>query len=360
MLQVNYTLNGGAVVKKIMCEVNFVRSAACVSVVMMHCMLFFRNNVHVQHVGLYELIRLLFCYATPTFIVLSEVLLSKFYRDQIPKGFFKKRLSYIVLPFFFFAFVNEGLNVFVDGESFDGARLAKYLSGRYEGWFVTVIVQFYFIHAAIVKLKVKSSWVLMWCVVISYFHYKYIAYILEPHQYKFFATSWLLYFCFGYFVGRHYERVLLAVRDKISVIFICVAIFVSFLSYNHYFISGGVVHSKLIELFPLVSLLFLVFLHVGKRVGDNVVINLISRFSYGVYLMHWVVLSVVFHYVNFENLNLIVAFFMLFFSTLITSMFLVKIIAMMPYGQYFVGKDNNNRGRTESICYSEQSSSKTL
>ena len=87
-------MNGGKIVVK---EWNLLRVVACLSIVLLHCTTQIGKNVGYPDIENYHFYRMLLCYATPTFIVLSEIILANRYPSILPQNFWMKRIKYIFI-----------------------------------------------------------------------------------------------------------------------------------------------------------------------------------------------------------------------------------------------------------------------
>ncbi|MFQ3903317.1 acyltransferase family protein [Staphylococcus sp. 50Mo3-1] len=76
-------------------EITYARAFFCISIVALHSFPGLINDPHTTDFSksISSFLRILFLFATPAFIVLSEILLSMRYSDGLPKGFFKKGLN---------------------------------------------------------------------------------------------------------------------------------------------------------------------------------------------------------------------------------------------------------------------------
>ena len=84
-------------------EWNLLRTIACMSIVFLHSTTFVSYYYSLPDVDLYHLLRIILCFATPTFVLLSEIILANKYKHRIPGNFFSTRFKYIFLPFVSFA-----------------------------------------------------------------------------------------------------------------------------------------------------------------------------------------------------------------------------------------------------------------
>lgn len=316
-----------------------VRAVACLSITLLHCMLFLRDSVPQAMLDYFDIVRVLLCFATPAFVMLSETLIARSYYQSLPEGFLGKRLKFIVAPFIAFAFVSELVKVFVVGEPFNVMRLGSFLLGKYHGWFVIVIVQFYLMHMVIVKFKLSQLAIILLACFISYFHYKYVSPHIHQANYKFVFTTWAAFFCCGYFIGRYYQQVSSFIKDNTPLI-TAIAILSIGISTANFIYDGKLVHSKLLENIPLTISLFGFLLLVGLYFGDRWWVQTVSRSSYGIYLVHWPVIVIYTTYLPMDSMSYLLSVPLLFAMTAVTSIVVVRSFNKVPLGHYIVGKDN--------------------
>lgn len=81
-------------------EWNLLRTIACLSVVFLHSSTQIGRSFGYPSIENMYFLRVLLTYATPTFIVLSEIILANRYKDKIPPNFFTKRIKLITIHCF--------------------------------------------------------------------------------------------------------------------------------------------------------------------------------------------------------------------------------------------------------------------
>ncbi|MGR5978939.1 acyltransferase family protein [Bacillus cereus] len=84
-------------------ELDFIRFVACFSVVMIHTLhrTIYEREVWDQETNdILTFIQLSLMFATPLFILISEIITVYSYRDFIPKGFLWRKIKFIVFPYF--------------------------------------------------------------------------------------------------------------------------------------------------------------------------------------------------------------------------------------------------------------------
>ncbi|PTE94109.1 acyltransferase family protein, partial [Staphylococcus equorum] len=157
-------------------ELTYTRAIFCIIIVILHTMTGFINDHHISHFQKMSasFIQVVLLFATPCFIILSEVLLGMRYSNKVPKNFLAKRTKFILIPYLLFGlFVTFKLLL---GESSNNSFWNIFLNivieGKFFGWFVLVIFQFYILHNLFYKLlsKAKPVFMLLISFIISFAH----------------------------------------------------------------------------------------------------------------------------------------------------------------------------------------------
>ncbi|WHY71642.1 acyltransferase family protein [Fictibacillus enclensis] len=329
-------------------EWNLLRTIACLSIVFLHS----TSQTAVSVGGYpaseaYSVLRVALCYATPTFVILSEIILANRYPDGLPKNFWKKRLKWILAPFLAFAVIDALVSYHLNPAVDIGLMIQKNLLGNYEGYFVLIIFQFYALHYLVTKYKIPVSWLLPVSLIVMSLHFQFmegshhsikenLSYLKVPF------TAWFAYFAVAYAIGKHYKTVAVKLQQYRYLTIAGVGLSLALV---YIFFKAGYtgVGSKRLDLFPLTVAVSLFILAWGQRLPGSRIINLISNYSFGIYLVHWQVQRYLASYTAqlFEQTYLQV--FSLFFITLILSMGLIKLISLFPGGAYLVGNIRRKR-----------------
>lgn len=90
-------------------EIFWIRALACLAVAIIHSVNTTLMNYEdiISQPDNYILIAVRFAafFGTPAFVFISEMLLAHVYPDNLPQGFFRKRIKYLLFPFIFIGIV---------------------------------------------------------------------------------------------------------------------------------------------------------------------------------------------------------------------------------------------------------------
>lgn len=288
-------------------ELFFLRSMACLSVVLIHAIsytyqLYELNNVQIMYL---KKIQMSLMYATPSFVCISLIILSHSYKNRKPQNFWRKRWQYLLLPYFCIgllyatAFSNQTLNA----TDFIIKLLKIYFLGEWVGYFVIIIIQFYGLYFFLDKQLQRFHPITM--IIIGFLiNFTYLYYINFVPQLPFLKTisfykyshlfflSWIFYFLVGYYIGRNLKRFTQILNRYWYLIFI--GIVVNYLLILYLFDQQilTTISSKRVDILLYTCCVLFGLYYIGsklKRIPS--IILLISQSSYGIYLLHDIVLK---------------------------------------------------------------------
>lgn len=78
-------------------EWNLLRVIACLSIVLLHSTTQTANVVGYPEIDNYHIYRIIMSFATPTFILLSEIIIANKYSNSIPEGFLEIELNILLV-----------------------------------------------------------------------------------------------------------------------------------------------------------------------------------------------------------------------------------------------------------------------
>jgi membrane-bound acyltransferase YfiQ involved in biofilm formation len=326
-------------------EWNLLRTIACLSIVFLHSTSQVGLATGFPKTEYYQLLRTILCYATPTFVVLSEIILANRYPDKLPDKFWTKRLKWIFAPYISFAIV-DALISYKMNPNFDLSQkiLKNVFLGEFEGYFVLIIFQFYILHYFVTKYRISMNWLVPISILAMVFHFKIlegnIGFVKEHIAlFKIPFTAWFAYFTIAYVIGRNYKKMSRAfLKYKWhTLIGLVLSLCVIFVLFKAGYTSVG---SRRIDLLPLTITLSVSIMAWGQLLPNYKIINTISNYSFGIYLVHWQVQR--YFGADIAGLfdNTFTRVLGVFFISLSLSMLIIYIISKLPFGTYVVGNVN--------------------
>ncbi|MDT8860137.1 acyltransferase family protein [Alkalihalobacillus sp. MEB130] len=340
--------------KKEMQEVYWLRIIACLSVVLIHAVSRVLTDFSVTGDDrvVYRTLQVILLYGTPMFVLLSTIVMTHAYKDHIPKGFLKKRLKYIFIPYLAMAAFYAGDKYYRYHWTFsDFAKEFGYnVIGQWHGYFVLIIFQFYLLHLAFVKysnrFKPLHVLTISFCISVGYWislYFYFIDYVSHSSYLTLFFSrvlfvGWLFYYVVAYYCGKNYERFLNILNENWK--FLLVGVIGSFTLLQYIYHTGilmRVTSARFDVILYTVLLFFLLFYVFSKvkRVPRWIVST--SGYSYGIYLLHPFVQTFVSRTVFREATELTYLFVQLI-AGVFGPIVLIYLISKFPFGKYVVGK----------------------
>lgn len=263
-------------------------------------------------------------------------------------------MKYILSPFIAFAFIDALVTYDFSITETTIKKFALNLMGNYEGYFILIILQFYLLHYIVVKFKLTMFKFLPFALIIMLGHLYILNYSTSPlivenrNYFKLPFTAWLGYFAVAYLIGTNYDKIKKNF-SKFKWYIICGVAISLFFIYYSYDLGMTWTNSRRMDLFPFVISITLLILYVGSKLKSNSIINLISNYSLGIYLLHWQVLRIITPHVIEWYGSTFTRVIALFVLSLIISMIIIKLISMLPLGQFVVGKVKRQYPKTKQV-----------
>lgn len=301
--------------KKEISSIYYVRIMAMLMVVLVHttAQIFHLFEPHtVQHQA-YHFLNRIIRVESSLFIMLVGIVFFYNYRTReltkdVFKSYWKKRVSYILIPYIVWSIFYEFFNVHLGARTFDFAEAwDRLLNGKshYQLWFIYLIVQFYLVFPLILVIVRRSAFLQKHFWLIG-FLVEFVFYVVNlkfrlvetPH----FFLNYFAAFSLGAWIGLHYETVSAKIRGWKIVLagsgsLLCGIIYVSI----HYRNLFGDPVSIPTPYYRLVGIIFLTlgalfFFYISEKFvtlfGRNVTgkLKYVAMYSFGYYLVHPMIL----------------------------------------------------------------------
>lgn len=288
--------------------------------------------------------------ATPIFILISETLLARNYASGVPKGFFYKRIKFILIPYALVGTVLSYTTSSKDLSSFLEKLKSIVLLGHWHGYFILVIFQFYVLHWLLGKYLARTNPFLPLAAafLLSFLHsfgfyfigeYQGLILTHYPLSHRTFILSWVFYFVAGFYIGQYYDQLVAFLMKRIWLP--ALASISSYLAMMYLVLERGkdAAISERTEMlvFAISVFLLLVVLFRKYKVESNTLMY-ISNFSFFIYLSHLIVLpNLVGLSLKFGQ-NFFVFTSMLTFLTISSSMGIAFFLYRNKLTRLFTGK----------------------
>ncbi|RIO09168.1 acyltransferase family protein [Mammaliicoccus sciuri] len=337
--------------KTILYEIYWLRTIACLAVVGVHAItsgliLFPEERLALSGYSLYT-IQMALMFGTPAFIFISEFLFAKSYPDGLPEGFFKKRVQYLLIPYFSMSII-YGI---VFAENWKASTiivntLQNLFLGNFVAYFIPVIFQFYILHALLHKNLQK--WTPQKVFILAFIiNALYLAYFqaTEPpiSQLEYFwnrghwilLPAWLFYFVLGYYSGHYHEKLIEYLKKYKFLVFIAPMITLAIVIILRYLGLPDLTSSKRVDIiFYTTSLIFLIIYLTSKLKTAPKIVLFISKYSFSIYLLHKLLIDNIVQITNNIYLHTLITFVL----GILFSIFVSYLFNKIPYGQFIVGK----------------------
>lgn len=336
--------------KKITYEIFWLRFIACTAVVLGHAaysgLTLYPDDT--KSIYLLTALRMGTMFATPTFVFISEFLFAKSYKNGLPKGFFKIRVKYLLIPYIIMGIVYA--LVFTEPHTISNISIEiikNIIFGNFVAYFILIIFQFYLLHFILHKklLKWDIKKVLIISLLINIIYLGVINFYTAPDnpllQYFWgrghwiLAPGWIFYFMIGYYSGRYYDQ-LLSILHKYKIVTVTTPfILLSIVLLMRYLELPAVNSSKRIDvLFYTISVIFLIMYITSKIKTTPWIVIFISNYSFSIFLLHKLVVDTAGRLSD----NVYIHVSLIFIIGIVFSVVVSFLLNKFPFGKYIAGK----------------------
>src|SRR5699024_4129899 len=335
-------------------EIEMLRVVACVSIILFHA-IHLEVGKEYNGEGLIEFVLLtisgLLAFGTPVFVSISAIVLAYSYPDNIPSHYYGKRLKFILIPF-----ISMGIIYAISSNAGTVSRIPAAIMfnmlGNYHGWFVLVIFQFYILHHLFTKYlsRIPPTLMLLSAFAVNMAYLGFFNFVHPPGDNIYFQhlwerwywypfSAWLFYYTLAYYIGKNYHEVILFIHKYLIWILIGLPLTVVLIIMDNIYLELPY-GSKRVDmiLFTVLSIFILLFVcHKFKNIP--VLFDVISRYSFGIYLLHWAGLflakkAFIWFGIDFGYFNIILWFFI----SIVSSILVIHLLNKFPFGKYIVGR----------------------
>ncbi|WP_166786689.1 acyltransferase family protein [Jeotgalibacillus salarius] len=340
-------------VKERIAGIDWLRAFACLSVVWVHSIsrALVTYDLPESSIEMARLLQITFIFATPMFVMMSEYILSYSYPNRTPNEFWKKRILYILIPYFTIPFVYAGyfglLGTFT-WEAISDRAFNYILFASWHGYFILIIFQFYVLHFIFNRFnKYLNPYLLISLSILITMGYNMFFKtfsspggnwdLLWNHYGIILFPGWLAFFTIAYFAGRHAIEIkpFLKKAGPGFIVLTCIA-----LLYCIYNVMDGVtgISSRRNDVLIYTILLFMSVLSISVYIKKvPYLIKVISKYSFAIYLLHMMLLQVYARYLPYE-LSVSAFTITAFVFGVISSIAISWLLKWIPGSQFLIGQ----------------------
>lgn len=348
--------------KPIYKEIHFIRAIACLLVIMVHVTGVIHNEVNGIPVLFNLILNQLSRLGTPIFAVLSAFLLFSSVQNrgfQFRK-FFLSRTTKVIFPFIIWTTVYVSL-LYFKGWGFSNNIFtfifSNYILGEgfYHLYFIITIIQFYMIFPILQLARNKFTILLLFIISLP-LNYLFLSIreigdfggIEHVILHRSFILNWISYFLLGAVMAYYFNDIRRFCKNYVKTI-ITLAILVligvgSEIKADAMFTSARPMNLIYIPVFTLFLITIYQFFERNKQVMH--IVNIIGRYSMGLYLIHPLVIIIVDNILptEFWSPQLILVPYTL---VIISSTILVKLILLLPMSNYIISVPVSNDAKKD-------------
>lgn len=334
--------------KKFISVIFWMRAISCLGVVLTHSIsVTLGQNPDLEKNEWPTYVQLFLMFSTPTFVFITEFLNSYIYGGELKKGFFRKRLLFLGVPYMFVNVIwtfnhHSPTNIM---EFIDGFLLVS-IRGYSVTYFIVIIFQFYILHMIFGKIlsKVKPFPIIIASIIITSMYWgvrlifpapdNLIGSLIWGKEGQTIFFGWITYFLLGYYIGIYYHSFMSKIRDyKYHIIGLFIASIIIVILTHNLGINSAIGSKRLdtpIYTTAVILMFFLLNTYV-KYVPKFILF--ISNYSFSIYLLHLMFLNrmTVLSGSIFEDI------LYKFIITIVLSICITYIINLSNFGKYLVG-----------------------
>jgi len=336
-------------------EFDILRGFAIIFVVIIHTFgLVYHYNEGIEYLLTYGIIFIIAQSAVPIFLFISGYFLRfKYVNENSLKSIFKSRVKKIILPYLLFSIIYLLYNNwrFDQNTNFlEGIYQILTFSVEFHFWFLGLLISFYIFFPLInkffekfnkVKLLVGSFILQVIWVVLEISIYKQFLFNPDMQVLIFFIKhtflSYIFYFILGMYFADNYNQIVDKLNNK-KRLFIEILLLIPSILLNYYYIMD-LLYFKLITLplsIPAIFIFYKISLHLKeKKIGN--LLGFFGRYSYGIYLIHPLITSLIGQIFEIGALFYLI----LFINVCIFSLCIIYLINLLPYSEILIGKVRN-------------------
>jgi len=297
----------------------------------------------------------LFRFCVPVFVMLTGVLMLN--RTHELSDFLRKRFSRIILPFLFWSIIYAlyaWINKTLEGQEVNLLKTLKWLirqflhGASFHFWYIYMIIGIYLF------IPILSKWIqnatekeILYFLFIWFFTLIVGQPVLSGFKTNIdltYFSGFIGYLVLGYYLSINSFTANKRVTNLISLFFIIVGFLIT--AFGTYFLSfsdkkfNGYFYNNF-ALSVLMSSIGVFMLFKNSQINSPIAIKtikFINKYSYGVYLAHILVLSLLKIYgIDYSFMNPIFSVPITTFICLVISTIIIYTINKLPYGKYISG-----------------------
>jgi len=367
-------------------EIQILRGFAILAVVLIHLFNLGLTNVKAGMNGywFFQIAHSLFQFAVPCFILISSITLAYTNQQGIInyKRFYISKFKRLVIPFFMWTFfflivkfifnlspeVSKlyQLNSFVKGQLLSVDNWVQWLlfgKAYTHLYFMSIMIQFVIMAPMLLwlvrwitnKFKERSFAAVLYMAVLPQIAIYWINRLYIYSRFKYTATMLIWYWCIlilGLWIGLNYKKFVCKISEfKYWIISASVVFAIIYIWYRIAIIKGEPIstfyYQMIYYLYVILASLSAFILSISmydKRKVLSKYLNLIGRYSFGIYLMHPVITLIMSKIVKTSNVFFLVT--TIFIGVLIIMFVCVNITKRLEackYTSFLVGKYQKNR-----------------